>query len=124
MAKKKRNIIFVDEIRKKVLKPNNKEVCIYMNKTELIASVAAKTKSTKKAAGIAIEAVVESIQKELAKGGKVQLIGFGTFQVRARKERKGRNPQTGKPISIPASKHPVFSAGKALKDAVNAKKKK
>ena len=114
----------VDEIRKKVLKPNNKEVCIYMNKTELIASVAAKTKSTKKAAGLAIEAVVESIQKELAKGGKVQLIGFGTFQVRARKERKGRNPQTGKPISIPASKHPVFSAGKALKDAVNAKKKK
>ena len=124
MQKKKRNIFFVDEIRKKVLKPNNKEVCIYMNKTELIASVAAKTKSTKKAAGIAIEAVVESIQKELAKGGKVQLIGFGTFQVRARKERKGRNPQTGKPISIPASKHPVFSAGKALKDAVNVKKKK
>ena len=122
--KKKRNIFFVDEIRKKVLKPNYKEVCIYMNKTELIASVAAKTKSTKKAAGIAIEAVVESIQKELAKGGKVQLIGFGTFQVRARKERKGRNPQTGKPISIPASKHPVFSVGKALKDDVNVKKKK
>ena len=95
-----------------------------MNKTELIASVAAKTKSTKKAAGIAIEAVVESIQKELAKGGKVQLIGFGTFQVRARKERKGRNPQTGKPISIPASKHPVFSAGKALKDAINVAPKK
>ena len=124
MQKKKRNIFFVDEIRKKVLKPNNKEVCIYMNKTELIASVAAKTKSTKKAAGIAIEAVVESIQKELAKGGKVQLIGCGTFQVRARKERKGRTPQTGKPISSPASKHPVFSAGKALKDAVNVKKKK
>ena len=95
-----------------------------MNKTELIASVAAKTKMTKKAAGIAIEAVVASVEKELAKGGKVQLIGFGTFQVRARKARKGRNPQTGKPIQIPASKHPVFSAGKALKDAVNGKKAK
>jgi DNA-binding protein HU-beta len=93
-----------------------------MNKTELIASVAAKTKMTKKATGEAIAAIVASIEKELSKGGKVQLIGFGTFQVRARKARKGRNPQSGKPIQIPASKHPVFSAGKALKDAANGKK--
>ena len=94
------------------------------NKQELIAKVAESADLTKKDAEKAVNAVFASVSEFLAKGEKVQLIGFGTFQVRARKERKGRNPQTGKPINIPASKHPVFSAGKALKDAVNAKKKK
>jgi len=93
-----------------------------MNKAELISAVSAKTKGTKKAADATIEAVFDSIQEELAKGGKVQIIGFGTFEVRARKERKGRNPQSGEALDIPASKHPVFSAGKALKDAVNVVK--
>ena len=93
-----------------------------MNKTELIDSVSAKTKGTKKAAGIAIESVFECIQEELAKGGKVQIIGFGSFEVRARKERAGRNPQSGEAIAIAAANHPFFSAGKALKDAVNVKK--
>ena len=95
-----------------------------MNKTELVDSVAAKIKLTKKASKEAIEAIFASIEKELSKGGKVQLVGFGTFQVRARKARNGRNPQTGKPLKIAASKAPVFSAGKALKEAVNGKKVK
>jgi DNA-binding protein HU-beta len=93
-----------------------------MNKAELISEVAATTKSTKKAADIAIEAVFESIQEELASGGKVQIIGFGTFEVHARKERTGRNPQSGEALQIPAANHPVFTAGKALKDSVNAGK--
>ena len=92
-----------------------------MNKTGLIDAVAAKTKSTKRAADSAIIAVFESIQEELAKGGKVQIIGFGTFEARPRKARTGRNPQSGEAISIPAANHPSFSAGKALKDAVNVK---
>ena len=95
-----------------------------MNKTQLIDSVAAKIKLTKKASREAVEAIFSSLTTELSKGGKVQLIGFGTFQVRARKARQGRNPQTGKPLQIAASKNPVFSAGKALKDAVNGKKAK
>ena len=73
-----------------------------MNKAELIAAIAAKTGDTKK-------------------GDKVQLVGFGTFEVRKRAARKGRNPQTGKELKIPASKAPVFKAGKALKDLVNKK---
>ena len=92
-----------------------------MNKTELINAVAARTKGTKRAADSAIAAVFESIQEELAQGGKVQIIGFGTFEVRARKARQGRNPQSGEALSIAAAKHPFFSAGKALKDAVNVK---
>ena len=95
-----------------------------MNKTELIDSVAAKTKMTKKDSKEAIEAIFASMETTLAKGGKVQLVGFGTFKVRANKARKGRNPQTGKPLQIAASKSPVFSAGKALKEAVNGKKAK
>jgi DNA-binding protein HU-beta len=91
-----------------------------MNKMELVNAVAAKTKETKKATDAAVDAVFESIQEELAKGGKVQIIGFGTFEVRARKERTGRNPQSGEAIQISAANHPGFSAGKALKDAVNA----
>ena len=90
-----------------------------MNKTELVASIAAKTKCTKRAAEMTVEALLEAITAELAKGEKVQLIGFGTFEVRARKARKGRNPQSGVALDIPAANQPVFTAGKALKEAVN-----
>ena len=89
-----------------------------MNKTELIASVAQKTELTKKDAEKAVKAVFDTVAQELAAGGKVQVIGFGTFEVRERAARKGRNPQTGKEIKIAASKVPGFKAGKALKDAV------
>lgn len=89
-----------------------------MNKTELINAVAEETELTKKDATKAVEAVFNTIQSTLAKGEKVQLIGFGNFEVRDRAARKGRNPQTGKEIEIPASKVPAFKAGKALKDAV------
>ena len=90
-----------------------------MNKVELIAAVAEKAGLSKKDAEKAVAAVVSSIEGALANGDKVQLIGFGTFEVKARGERIGRNPKTNEAITIPASKHPAFSAGKALKDAVN-----
>ncbi|MGI6092217.1 MAG: HU family DNA-binding protein [Veillonellaceae bacterium] len=90
-----------------------------MNKTELVASVAEKSGMTKKDAEKAINALFASVEEALAKEDKVQIIGFGTFEVKAREERKGRNPQTGAEITIPASKTPVFKAGKGLKDAVN-----
>ena len=90
-----------------------------MNKTELVAAIAAKTKCTKRAAEMTVEALLETFTAELAKGEKVQLIGFGTFEVRARKARKGRNPQSGVALDIPAANQPVFTAGKALKEAVN-----
>ncbi|MDH5042578.1 HU family DNA-binding protein [Enterococcus faecalis] len=89
-----------------------------MNKTELINAVSDSANLTKKEAGLAVDAVFESIQKSLSNGEKVQLIGFGNFEVRERAARKGRNPQTGDEIEIPASKVPAFKAGKALKDAV------
>ncbi|QIL46607.1 HU family DNA-binding protein [Vagococcus coleopterorum] len=88
------------------------------NKAELIEKVAAKADLTKKDATTAVDAVFSTIQDLLADGEKVQLIGFGNFEVRDRAARKGRNPQTGKEISIPASKVPAFKPGKALKDAV------
>lgn len=90
-----------------------------MNKTELIASVAEKAGLTKKDAEKAINAVFVSVEEALAADDKVQIIGFGTFEVKSREERKGRNPQTGAEITIPASKNPVFKAGKGLKDIVN-----
>lgn len=90
-----------------------------MNKTELIASVAEKAGMTKKDAEKAINALFSSVEDALANDDKVQIIGFGTFEVKSREERKGRNPQTGKEITIPASKTPVFKAGKGLKDVVN-----
>lgn len=90
-----------------------------MNKAELIANVAGSADISKKDAEKAINAFIENIQKALKKGDKVQLVGFGTFEVRARAARKGRNPQTNKEITIPASKVPAFKAGKALKDSVN-----
>jgi len=91
-----------------------------MNKTELAAKVATKTGLTKKAAEEAVNAMLGTIEEELVAGGKVQLIGFGVFEVRDRKPRQGRNPQ--KPenvVDIPASKAPVFKAGQALKALVN-----
>jgi len=92
----------------------------FVNKAELIANVAEKTGFTKKDAERAINAMMDSVKEELVKGGKVQLVGFGTFEVRNRKERTGRNPRNPKEeIAIPASKAPVFKAGKSLKEAVN-----
>lgn len=89
------------------------------NKAQLIETVAEKTTGlTKKDATVAVDAVFDSIQDYLKEGEKVQLIGFGSFEVRERAARKGRNPQTGKEIQIPASKVPAFKPGKALKDAV------
>ncbi|UZD43933.1 HU family DNA-binding protein [Selenomonas sputigena] len=92
-----------------------------MNKTELVANVAEKAGLSKKDAEKALGAVIESIEEALVEGDKVQLIGFGTFEVKDRAARTGRNPQTGKEIKIAASRNPVFKAGKALKDAVNNK---
>jgi len=90
-----------------------------MNKAELIDSIAAKAKLSKKDAEEALNAFIESVEGALKKDDKVQLVGFGSFDVRKRAARKGRNPQTKEEIKIPASKAPVFKAGKALKDLVN-----
>ena len=90
-----------------------------MNKAELIAAIAAKTGDTKKAAEASVNAFVDVVTNALVEGDKVQLVGFGSFEVRKRAARKGRNPQTKEEIKIPASKAPVFKAGKALKDLVN-----
>ena len=90
-----------------------------MNKTDLVAAVAAQAGLTKAQAQKAVEATVDAIAGALKNGDKVQLVGFGTFEVKTRGERKGRNPKSGEEIVIPASKHPTFAAGKAFKDAVN-----
>ncbi|HHW40818.1 MAG TPA: HU family DNA-binding protein [Syntrophomonadaceae bacterium] len=90
-----------------------------MNKAELISSVAEKAELTKKDAEKAVNAVFETIEEALAAGDKVQLVGFGTFEVRARAARTGRNPQTGEEIQIAATNVPAFRAGKALKDAIS-----
>ena len=92
-----------------------------MNKAELVAAVAAKTGDTKKAAEASVDAIVAAIKESLKKGEKVQLVGFGSFEVRKRAARKGRNPQTKEEIKIPASKAPVVRAGKQLKELVNKK---
>ena len=89
-----------------------------MNKVELVASVAEKAGLSKKDAEKAVAAVLESVVGAVVKGDKVQLVGFGTFEVRARGARKGKNPRTGEEITIAASKQPVFKAGKAFKAAV------
>ena len=86
----------------------------------MVASVAEKAGLTKKDAEKAVNALLESVQQALVEGDKVQMIGFGTFEVKERAARTGRNPRTNETIEIPASKNPVFKAGKALKDAVNA----
>ena len=92
-----------------------------MNKADLVAAVAAKTGDTKKSAEASVDAFVSVVKEALKKGDKVQLVGFGSFEVRKRAARKGRNPQTKKEIKIPASKAPVFKAGKQLKELVNKK---
>jgi DNA-binding protein HU-beta len=89
-----------------------------MNKAELISNVAEKTELTKKDAEKAVAAVLDTIGEALSRNDKVQLVGFGTFEIRERAARKGRNPQTGEEINIEAARVPVFKAGKALRDAV------
>ena len=90
-----------------------------MNKSELIARIAEQAGINKTQATAALQAVETGVVDTLANGGKVELKGFGTFSVKERAERTGRNPQTGEAIQIPAKKAPIFKAGKALKDAVN-----
>lgn len=90
-----------------------------LNKTDLINEVAGKAAMTKKDVEKVVGALFDSIEEALKSGEKVQLVGFGTFEVRQRKARTGRNPQTGQEIKIPATKVPAFKAGKALKDAVS-----
>lgn len=89
-----------------------------MNKSELISQVVESTELSKKDATKAVDAVFEAISTALQNGDKVQLVGFGNFEVRERSARKGRNPQTGEEIEIPASKIPAFKPGKALKDGI------
>ena len=91
-----------------------------MNKTELISAMSEKSELTKVDTEKALKAFIDTVTEELKNGGKVQLVGFGTFEVTERAERQGRNPKTGEAITIPASKSPKFKAGKALKDIVNA----
>ena len=91
-----------------------------MNKAELVAAIADKAELSKKDSEKALKAFIDVVTAQLKKGDKVQLVGFGTFEVSKRAARKGRNPQTKAAISIPASKAPKFKAGKALKDTVNA----
>jgi DNA-binding protein HU-beta len=91
-----------------------------MNKVELVASMAEKAELTKVDAEKALKAFIDVVTAEMKNGGKVQLVGFGTFEVAERAARTGRNPQTGETIEIKASKSPKFKAGKALKDTVNA----
>ena len=91
-----------------------------MNKTELVAAMAEQADMTKKDAEKALTAFTEVVSKELKKGGKVQLVGFGTFEVAKRAARTGKNPQTGKAMKIPASKAPKFKAGAPLKARINA----
>lgn len=90
-----------------------------MNKTELVNAIAAKSGLSKKNSEAALNAFVASVEDALVAGDKVVLVGFGTFEVKQRAERKGRNPQTKEEITIPASKAPVFKAGKGLKDKIN-----
>ena len=89
-----------------------------MNKTELVAAVAAKTKLTKKDAEKAVSAVIETLTETLAAGQKVQLVGFGTFETREREARIAKNPRTGETVEAPASRIPAFKAGQALKTKV------
>ena len=91
-----------------------------MTRTELVAAMAEKTQLSKKDADLALKAFIDVVSEEMQKGEKVQLVGFGTFEVSERAAREGRNPQTGETMTISASKSPKFKAGKALKDLVNA----
>ncbi len=91
-----------------------------MNKSELVAAMSEKTELSKKDAEKALKAFTDVVAEELKKGEKIQLVGFGTFEVSERAARTGRNPHSGDPIEIAASKAPKFKAGKALKDMINA----
>ena len=91
-----------------------------MNKTELVAAMADAAEISKKDAEKAVKAFTDVVSEELVNGGKIQLVGFGTFEVSERAAREGRNPKSGEVMNIPASKTPKFKAGKALKDMVNA----
>lgn len=90
-----------------------------MNKAELVSLIADKTQLTKKDSEKALKAFIDVVSEQLQKGDKIQLVGFGTFEISNRAARTGKNPQTGKAIKIPATKAPKFKAGKALKDIVN-----
>ncbi|HBM74844.1 MAG TPA: hypothetical protein DD429_04730 [Clostridiaceae bacterium] len=90
-----------------------------MNKADLVTSIAEKSGLTKKEADKALKAFIDTVEETIEEGKKVQLVGFGTFEVRSRAERKGRNPRTMEEIAIPASKVPIFKAGKEFKDKVN-----
>lgn len=90
-----------------------------MNKAELVAAIAEKTELSRKDSEKALKAFIDVVAEELKKGEKIQLVGFGTFEVANRAAREGRNPKSGEVMSIPASKAPKFKAGKALKDAIN-----
>ncbi len=90
-----------------------------MNKSQLIEAVAEKGGMKKKDAEAAVNAITETIATAMKNGDKVQIVGFGTFEVKERNARTGRNPKTGETINVPASKHPAFSASKALKDQMN-----
>ena len=90
-----------------------------MNKAELVAAIAEKTELSKKDSEKALKAFIDVVTEELTKGEKIQLVGFGTFEVAERAAREGRNPQTGATMNIPVSKAPKFKAGKALKDTIN-----
>lgn len=90
-----------------------------MTKTELTEHIWSKTQLQKKDCAAAVDAALEAITEALAAGDSVRLVGFGSFEAKERKERTGRNPKTGEPVTIPASRAPVFKAGKQLKDAVN-----
>ena len=92
-----------------------------MNKAELVAAIAEKAELSKRDSEAALKAFTDIVAEELKKGEKIQLVGFGTFEVAERAARTGRNPQTGAEMTIPASKAPKFKAGKALKDVVNGK---
>lgn len=92
--------------------------CLNINKTELVDAVSTKSELTKQDSKKAVDALFETISNTLAKEEKVQLVGFGTFEIRERAERTGRNPQTGEEMTIPASKSPAFKPGKELKEAV------
>ena len=99
---------------------NNTKEVVLMNKAELVAKMAEKSELTKKDAELALNAFMESVEESLVDGDKVQLVGFGTFDVRERKPRQGRNPRNPEQIiEIPASKAPVFKAGKTLKEKIN-----
>jgi len=102
------------------LQPSDRRKNLILNKTDLITAIAADTNLSKADAARALDSTIENLSRALAGGDTVQLIGFGTFAVASRPERTGRNPSTGEPMTIKASKAPKFTAGKALKDAVNA----